>query len=47
MKVERLENMVRGNTETRHKLNIVKTHKIWRMYIRKLYNITFKNNIGR
>ena len=45
MYVERLEDMVRGNTEIRQKPNIVKTHKIRRMYVRKLYNLTFKKNI--
>ena len=46
MYVGRLEDMVRCNMEIRHKPIIIRTHKIRRMYIRKLYNLTFKKNIG-
>ena len=45
MYVGRLEDMVRCNMEIRHKPIIIRTHKIRRMYIRKLYNLTFKKNI--
>ena len=45
MYVGRLEDMVRCNIEIRHKPIIIRTHKIRRMYIRKLYNLTFKKNI--
>ena len=45
MFVGNLEDMVRCNIEIRHKPIIIRTHKIRRMYIRKLYNLTFKKNI--
>ena len=45
MCVARLDDMVRCNIEIRHKPIIIRTHKIRRMYIRNLYNLTFKKNI--
>ena len=47
MYIQRLDYMVRGNTEFRQKPTIAKTHEINRIYIQKLYDLKFKKNIGR
>ena len=47
MYIQGLDDMVGGNPGVRQKQTILKTQKIRRMYIQKLYDLTFRKNRDR